>query len=69
MKAGIVFTGTGPILILTSCDSLEHPDLVARLCEKGISKYVEPLLWEPPVWGTAQFRSGFLASEDRETGF
>ena len=40
MKAGIVYTGTGPILILTSCDSLEHPDLAARLGEKGINKYV-----------------------------
>jgi len=40
MKAGIVFTGTGPILILTSYDSLTHPELAKKLAAKGIKKFV-----------------------------
>ena len=40
MKAGIIFTGTGPILILTSYESLEEPKLAAKLSAKGITKYI-----------------------------
>jgi len=40
MKAGIIFTGTGPILILTTFDSFEDPKLVEKLATKGISKYI-----------------------------
>ena len=40
MKAGIFFTGTGPILILTSYDSLDDPKLVEKLALKGIKKYI-----------------------------
>jgi hypothetical protein len=40
MKAGIFFTGTGPILILTSYESLEDPNLVEKLALKGIKKYI-----------------------------
>ena len=40
MKAGIFFTGTGPILILTSYDSLNNPKLVEKLALKGIKKYI-----------------------------
>ena len=40
MKAGIVFTGTGPILILTSYDSFEDPKLVGKLRIKGIDKFI-----------------------------
>ena len=40
MKAGIIFTGTGPILILTSYESLEEPKLTAKLAAKGIKKYI-----------------------------
>jgi len=40
MKAGIVFTGTGPILILTVCESMDDPRLVRLLNAKGILKYV-----------------------------
>ena len=35
MKAGIFFTGTGPILILTSYESLDDPKLVEKLALKG----------------------------------
>ena len=38
MKAGILFTGTGPILILTSYNSLSDPNLVEKLATKGITK-------------------------------
>ena len=40
MKAGIFFTGSGPILILTSYDSLTNPDFVEKLSTKGIKKFV-----------------------------
>jgi len=40
MKAGIFFTGTGPILILTTYDALDDPKLVEKLNLKGIKKYI-----------------------------
>jgi hypothetical protein len=40
MKAGILFTGTGPILILTSYESLASPDLVKKFYVKGIKKFI-----------------------------
>ena len=40
MKAGIFFTGTGPILILTTYESLTDPNLVGKLGQKGIKKYI-----------------------------
>jgi hypothetical protein len=40
MKAGIFFTGTGPILILTSYKSLTDPKLAEKLKLKGIKKYI-----------------------------
>jgi hypothetical protein len=40
MKAGIIFTGTGPILILTSFESFEDPNFVEKLSIKGIKKFI-----------------------------
>ncbi len=40
MKAGIFFTGTGPILILTTYSSLKDPKLIDKLTQKGIKKYI-----------------------------
>jgi hypothetical protein len=40
MKAAVVFTATGPILILTSYDSLDDPKLIRRLSAKGIRKFI-----------------------------
>ncbi len=40
MKAGIFFTGSGPILLVTSYDSLTDPKLVDKLTAKGIKKYI-----------------------------
>jgi hypothetical protein len=40
MKAGIFFTGSGPILLLTSYDSLTNQNLLNKLTAKGIKKFV-----------------------------
>jgi hypothetical protein len=40
MKAGIFFTGTGPILILTTYGELNDRTLVAKLAQKGIKKFI-----------------------------
>lgn len=40
MKSAIVFSGTGPILILTTYESLTHPAFVKKLAAKGINKFV-----------------------------
>ncbi|USF88839.1 cytosolic protein [Candidatus Endoriftia persephone] len=40
MKAAMLFTGSGPIVILTSYASLEDPALLKRLDGKGISKFL-----------------------------
>lgn len=40
MKAGVIFTGTGPILILTSYNSLSDPKFVEKLQAKGIMKFI-----------------------------
>ncbi len=43
MKTSIIFTGTGPILIMTSYESLTNPDFVEKLAVKGI-KNSSPLI-------------------------
>jgi hypothetical protein len=40
MKAGIFFTGTGPILLLTSYESFLDPNFSAKLISKGIKKFI-----------------------------
>ena len=40
MKTSIIFTGSGPILIITSYTSLTDPELVAKLESKGIKKFI-----------------------------
>jgi hypothetical protein len=40
MKAAIVFTGSGPLVILTSYESFTDPKLVAKLNAKGVRKYM-----------------------------
>ncbi|MEW6265960.1 MAG: hypothetical protein AB1641_23040 [Thermodesulfobacteriota bacterium] len=40
MKAGIIFTGSGPILILMSYDSFLNQDLAVKLVQKGIKKFI-----------------------------
>ena len=40
MKAAIIFTGTGPILIVTTYDNLLNEEIVTKLKAKGIRKYI-----------------------------
>jgi len=40
MKAGIVFGGSGPILVLTTYESLEDAKFAAKLASKGIGKFI-----------------------------
>ncbi len=40
MKASLIFTGSGPILILTTFESLESPGFIQRLSARGISKFI-----------------------------
>ena len=46
MKAGIVFTGSGPILILTTYDSFTTESFVEKLKTKGVSKFIA---YEVPI--------------------
>jgi len=46
MKSYIIFSGTGPILILTTYPELQHPELVDKLTHKGIVKFIA---YEVPV--------------------
>lgn len=40
MRSFLIFTGTGPILVLSTYSALTDPDLVAKLRFKGISKFI-----------------------------
>ena len=40
MKAGIFFAGSGPVLILTSYESLTNANFVKKLSTKGIKKFI-----------------------------
>ena len=40
MKAVIIFTGSGPLLILTTYQSLEDPNFLEKLKSKGIKKFL-----------------------------
>ena len=40
MKAAMLFTGSGPLVILTSHASLEEPLLLMKLAAKGITKFI-----------------------------
>lgn len=46
MKAVIVFTGTGPILILFSYPSMDDPHFISKLKAKGIKKFIS---FEVPI--------------------
>lgn len=46
MKVAMLFTGSGPIVILTSHDSVTDPTLVAKLEAKGIERF---LAYELPL--------------------
>ena len=46
MKAGMLFTGGGPLVILTSHNSFTDPGLVRKLRAKGIEKFI---VYELPI--------------------
>ena len=46
MKVAMLFTGSGPIVILTSHDSLTAPKLLRKLEAKGIERF---LAYEVPL--------------------
>ena len=46
MKAGILFTESGPILVLTTYHFFAHPKLVEKFAEKGITKFIA---YEVPI--------------------
>ena len=46
MKAFMLFLGSGPLVILTSHDSIENPELLEKLAAKGADKF---LAYELPL--------------------
>jgi hypothetical protein len=40
MKAALVFTGSGPILVLTTYESFADPGFVEKLEAKGLDKFI-----------------------------
>jgi hypothetical protein len=40
MKAAIVFTGSGPIVVMTTFESFVEPRFVEKMEAKGIKKYI-----------------------------
>ena len=40
MIAGIVFTGTGPILVLTTYESFANPGFTDKMAAKGVRKFI-----------------------------
>jgi hypothetical protein len=46
MKGGVFFTGSGPIVIVTSYDSFTAPPFLEKLTAKGLKKFIA---YEVPV--------------------
>ncbi len=40
MKAAMLFTGGGPLVMLTERDSIDHPDVLNGLRAKGVTKFI-----------------------------
>ena len=40
MKGGIFFTGSGPVVVLTSYDSFTDPAFLEKLTAKGLNKFI-----------------------------
>lgn len=40
MKSGIIFSGSGPILVLTTFESFSDEKFVEKLAQKGIKKFI-----------------------------
>ncbi len=59
MKAGIIFSGSGPLLVLTSYNSFTEPRLIEKLRAKGIKKFI---VYEIPVESVRQKYGTHFAS-------
>lgn len=46
MKGVLVYGAAGPLLLLSSYPTVDHPDLIMKLRAKGIDKF---MAWEVPV--------------------
>jgi hypothetical protein len=46
MMGILVFSGSGPLLILSSYPTVDHPELVAKLKAKGLRKFIA---YEVPI--------------------
>lgn len=55
MKAAVLFTGTGPILIVTSFNSLSSPKFTEQMKSRGINKFIA---YEVPIGVTKQKYGG-----------
>jgi hypothetical protein len=58
MKAAIIFTGTGPLLVLTSYPSFDDPSFLNKLKAKGIRKFIS---CEVPIEGVGLRRPPYLS--------
>ena len=63
MKAGIIFTESGPILVRTSYHFFAYPKLVEKLAEKGIAKFIA---YEVPV-GKVKEKYGKQFSQEQDS--
>jgi len=57
MKVFMLFTGSGSLVILTSHESIESPELLAMLAAKGVDKFVAYEL--PPGMAKARYGMHF----------
>jgi len=56
MKAAVLFTGTGPILIVTNFDSFSNPRFIVQIKSRGIDKFIA---YEVPIDVTKQKYGGY----------
>lgn len=55
MKTAVLFTGTGPILIVTTFDSISNPKFIDQIKSRGIDKFIG---YEVPIDVTKQKYGG-----------
>ena len=47
MKAAMIITGSGPVVVLTSYGSLTDEDLLQKLHAKGVDKFIAGVIMIP----------------------
>ncbi|MBN2289260.1 MAG: hypothetical protein JXQ83_07995 [Candidatus Glassbacteria bacterium] len=63
MKTALLFTGSSPLIILTSYDALDHPSLIEKLSGKGIDKFIA---YEIPLETARERYGGHFAVVTRD---